>query len=55
MKYAIVAGDPINGFEVYGPFEREQEAFDLLLTLNMPRDCWVTLLQSEEQFKSVFS
>lgn len=47
MQYVILAGNPINGFEVFGPFNSEHDASNFADSLE-DREWWLTPLTSPD-------
>jgi len=47
MQYVILAGNPINGFEVFGPFDSERDASNFANSLE-GGEWWLTLLTSPD-------
>lgn len=48
---AVITGNPIDGFEVVGPFKQPQYAADWADTWTDDVDWWVVPLQSEEEYQ----
>jgi hypothetical protein len=45
-KYIVVVGDPVDGFEFYGPFNTEPEAIEWAGE-NLNGDWWTASLSAE--------